>query len=185
MIEEDFRTLYLDPGDDTGWCLGRGTVLLAGGTEKMWPCWDDAWAALNDQEGPYFDPSYGLRDGVDPDLNTGPIGRIVIEDFRLYAWKAKALQFDPLRTPKIVGAYRAIARIHGIPFVAQPAAIKERAQAGGAEELYWTPLHENRHQNDAAQHFFFYTQTELRGVKLPALTTEQKNSFEKVEEDAE
>lgn len=178
MIEEDFRTLYLDPGDSTGWCLGRGDVLLAAGTETMWPCWDDAWAAINDNDGPFMDPEFCLRDGVDAALNEGPIGRIVLEDFRLYEWKAKQIAFDPLRTPKIIGAYRAIARIHGLRFVAQAAQIKERAVAGGAEELFYRPLHENRHQNDAIMHFFFYTQTELRGVKLPALTKEQKNSFE-------
>lgn len=180
MIEEAFRTLYLDPGDNTGWALGKGDRLLGAGTELMWPCWQDAWDALNEDIGIFAEGARGdwLRSGVSEEDNTGPIGRIVLEDFRLYEWKAADLAFDPLRTPKIIGAYRAIARIKGIQFVAQPAKIKERAVAGGAEEFYYTPLQENRHQNDAIQHFFFYTQTALRGIKLPKLMDEAKDSFE-------
>lgn len=180
QITEDFRTLYLDPGDNTGWCLGKGTLLLGAGTELMWPCWQDTWDALDSDTGIFSSACDGgfLRDGITDEDNTGPIGRIVIEDFRLYEWKKDALAFDPLRTPKIIGAYRAIAKIKDVPFVAQAAAIKDRAQAGGAEELYYRPLHENRHQNDAIQHFFFYTQTELRGIKLPGLSKEAKDSFE-------
>jgi hypothetical protein len=53
--------------------------------------------------------------------------------------------------------------------VLQPAAIKKQAQAAGAEELYWRPLRENRHQNDAVQHFVFYTQTELMGLPTTSL----------------
>lgn len=179
-ITEDFRTLYLDPGDNTGWCIGKGTLLLGAGTELMWPCWQDAWDALNEDVGIFGSGDDGdwLRDGITPEDNTGPIGRIVLEDFRLYEWKATALAFDPLRTPKIIGAYRAIARIKDVSFVAQPAKIKERAVLGGAEELYYHPLKENRHQNDAIQHFFYYTQTELRGVNLGDGSSEAKDSFE-------
>jgi hypothetical protein len=165
---EDFRTLYCDPGEDTGWALGKGLRLLAGGTEKMWTFADDVWAALQDNVGflAEGDTPY-LRDGVTAEDNSGPIGRIVMEDFRIYPWAARELAWDQVRTARLIGALTFMARVHDIPVVLQPAAIKKRAQAGGAEEMYYTPLHENRHANDAIQHFTFFTQTELLGNDTP------------------
>ena len=167
MVREDFRTLYCDPGEDFGWCLGKGMKLLAGGTEKMWPFADEIWMALNGpEEGSIIDSDEYLRRGIDPDENTGPIGRIVCEDFRIYPWKAKSLGWDRVRTARVIGAITFMCRLKGIPLVFQPAAIKRSAQAAGAEELYWHPLRENRHQNDAVQHFVFFTYTELLGNRV-------------------
>jgi hypothetical protein len=168
-VSEDFRTLYCDPGEDFGWCMGRGTKLLAAGTEKMWFMADEIWAALNDPYNPSLmlnDPAYA-RDGVDAEECLGPIERIVCEDFRIYPWKVQALKFDRVRTARVIGAITFMCRLKEIPLVLQPAAIKEAAQAAGAEEYYYRPLKENRHQNDAIQHFVFFTNTELLGVTLP------------------
>lgn len=130
---------------------------------------DDVWDALNDgmHSSPLLDESR-VRDGVDKtDFEDLQIGRIVCEDFRIYPWAAKQLAWDRVRTARVIGALTFMCRVKDIPFVLQPAAIKEAARAAGAEELYYRPLHENRHQNDAIQHFVFFTNTELLGVKLP------------------
>lgn len=168
-MPEDFRTLYVDPGEDTGWCVGREFKLLAAGTEKMWPFADDVWLAFQEPDvlnaGVLNNPGYN-RNEVAADENLGPIGRIVCEDFRIYPDKARALAWDPVRTARLIGALTFIARLHSIPIIFQPASIKKAAQAAGAEELYYRPLHENRHQNDAIQHFVFYTNTALRGIKI-------------------
>lgn len=162
---ENFRTLFCDPGEDFGWCQSRGTRLLSGGTDKMWPTADNVWAALNNphDEGEVLNTE-GLRAGVDPvELVEYPIGRIVCEDFKIYPWKARELAWDPVRTARVIGALTFMARVFDIPFILQPASIKGAAKAAGAEELYYRPLKENRHVNDSLQHFAFYTSTELVG----------------------
>ena len=170
-MTEDFLTLYCDPGEDFGWCLGNGTTLVAAGTHKMWTMVDHVWDALSSDGGPsdtVLLTDAFIRDGVSADLYEGlPIGRIVCEDFRIYPWKAKALAWDQVRTARAIGALTFMARVKELPFILQPAAIKKAAQAAGAEELYYRPLHENRHQNDAIQHFVWYTNVELLGMNLP------------------
>ena len=166
---EKFRTLYVDPGEDTGWCVGRGTKLLAAGTTKMWEFADDVWAALSGV-GSIINGDGYARKGVTAEENSGDIGRIVCEDFRIYPWAAKDLAWNSVRTARLIGALTFMARLHNIPFVLQPAAIKEAAVAAGAEELFTRPLHENRHQNDATMHFVYFTNTTLLGLKLPVKT---------------
>lgn len=166
---ETFRTLYLDPGEDAGWCVGRGLKLLAAGTHKMWSHADDIWALLNnpyDPTVPMNDPTFA-RKGVTPAEMLGPVGRIVCENWRLYPDKAEDLAWDECRTARLIGAVTFMARVFEIPFITQPASIKAAAQAAGAEELYYKPLRENRHQNDAIQHFVFYTNDVLLGMNLP------------------
>lgn len=177
---ETFRTLYCDPGEDFGWCIGRDTKLLLAGTEKMWTFADDAWDALNNPS----DPSNPLnsvelaRTGVTQEECLGPIGRVVCEDWRLYPEKLKHLAWDRCRTARVIGALTFMARQKQIPFVLQPAAIKKAAVAAGAEELFYRPLRENRHANDALMHFCFYTSTELMGLNMPvnAMTEEDSNA---------
>lgn len=166
---EQFRTLYCDPGEDFGWCLGKDLKLLAGGTEKMWTQVDDIWDLINNPDNPdnAMNMEVNRRDEVAAEDNTGPIGRVVCENFRLYPWKLHDLKWDEVRTARAIGAITFMCRLFDIPLVLQPAAIKEAARAAGAEELYWRPLHENRHQNDALQHYVFFTNTELMGLNLP------------------
>lgn len=168
---EEFRTLYVDPGEDTGWCVARGFKLLSAGTEKMWPFADEVWAELNRKRNighasAISDPSFARSGITVEDLQLGDIRRIVCEDFRIYPWKAKDLAWDRVRTARLIGALTFMARLKGIPFVLQPAAVKPYAVAAGAEEFYYKPLHENRHQNDAIQHYVFYINTEMRGNKV-------------------
>jgi hypothetical protein len=181
QVDEKFLTLYCDPGEDFGWCMGKGCALLAAGTEKMWTMADYIWQKINDPRGDeaqvaplvqnvLVNPlSVGgwCRTGVDPELMKLPIGRIVCEDFRIYPWEAESLAFDQVRTARVIGAITFMCRLHSIPLIFQGANIKAAAQAAGAEEFYYRPLKENRHQNDAIQHYVFYTNVELMGVALP------------------
>lgn len=185
MITEGFRTLFIDPGEDTGWCQGVGDQLIGAGTTKMNEFAHDVWAAVTYRPGPkpvgyqlpYLNDPRGpwVRDEAPNKSWLKPIGRIVCEDFRIYPWEAQkgTLNWDQVRTARLIGKLEFIAELHEIPFILQGANIKKRAVAGGAEELFYRPLHENRHQNDAIMHFVYFTQTELRGVKLleDSLTT--------------
>lgn len=159
-MKEDFLTLYCDPGEDFGWALACGTLLLSAGTEKMWPCATAIHDAIKNPSDPSYirDPAQA-RDGVDVGLLELPIGRIVCEDWRLYPNKLKHLKWDRCRTARVIGALTWFSIEFGIEMILQPASIKEAAQSAGAEEFYYRPLRENRHQNDAIQHFVFYTHT--------------------------
>lgn len=160
---EDFKTLAVDPGEDTGWSLSCGPILLAAGTEKMWTFADDVWTALCKHDGPLgslgpqSDP-YLTNEAAAEKHMQKPIGRIICEDFRIYPDKAKQLSWNPVRTARLIGALTFMARVHGVDFHLQPAAIKSRAEDGGAEEFFFRPLHENRHQNDAIRHFWYFAQ---------------------------
>jgi hypothetical protein len=182
---ETFRTLYCDPGEDFGWCIGKDMKLLSRGTTKMWLMADDVWDILENPDNPenaLNDPSF-LRAGVDPSENTGPIGRIVCEDWRLYPDKLKDLAWDRCRTARVIGALTMACRRFGIPFVLQPAAIKPAAVAAGAEELFDRPLRENRHQNDAMMHFTWYTNVEMLGVRLQTLNNVRDESSDSATRD--
>jgi hypothetical protein len=175
-VADNFRTLYCDPGEDFGWCVGVDFKLISRGITKMWETVHEVADDLEnlllspaDHRATIFnncDSGYAIDD-VDPDLFRLPVGRIVCEDFRIYPWKAKSLTFNPVRTARAIGALTYLAQRHGIPFVLQPAAIKKAAVAAGAEELFDSPRHENRHSNDAIMHFTYFTATELRGISIP------------------
>lgn len=166
----DFLTVYVDPGEDTGWCVGRGSLLLGAGTTKLWHFGDDVWAALSIQSGLMVQNGPGpasYSELLDPEAawvlegraeHVGlPIKQLVVEDWRLYPWKLKSLGWDQCRTARLIGSITQASRFFGIPLELQPASIKEQAVAAGAEELFFRPLHENRHQNDALMHFIWYT----------------------------
>lgn len=165
---EKFRTFYGDPGETFGWSIGKDTKLLGGGQEPMWQMADELWYAMRNPDEPnaLLNGSECLRIGVDPSENTGPIRRVVLEDFRIYPNKCRELAWNPVRTARIIGAITFMCRELGVELVLQPASIKDAAKRAGAEELYVRPLHENRHQNDSAQHFVFFTHTELNGARL-------------------
>jgi hypothetical protein len=136
----------------------------------MWKFFDAVWLAVGSPDDPdasILNNVAYAREGVTEAEMLGPIKRIVMEDWRLYPNKLKHLQWDQCRTARLIGGLTGIARIEDIEVVLQPAAIKDAAKAAGAEELYWRPLRINRHQNDAVQHFTFYTQTELLGLPSP------------------
>lgn len=165
-MTEDFLTLYCDPGEDFGWAIGCGTKLLAAGTLKMWTMADIVWDDLQNGDSELREDGW-WREGCDPsDYADMKIQRIVCEDFRLYPWALKQLSWDRVRTARVIGALTFMCRVASIPFILQPAAIKKAAQAAGAEELYYKPLHENRHQNDAIQHYVWYTNVELMGLEM-------------------
>lgn len=163
------RQLYVDPGEEAGWCVGSGDKLLGGGQTKLFQLAHDFYDALHEGKGPLAEGASGLlRSGVEPFENEGEFDLVVIETFALYPWKAKELAWDEFRTVQLIGALQFVAQLYDIPVHKQAAKIKERAKAGGVEELFIRPLVENRHQNDAIMHFWFYRQVEVHGNNLKA-----------------
>jgi hypothetical protein len=140
--------LTADPGETTGFSIWRGKDLKYAGQLALWEFIDavDAW----------------LSDGSPPEVfeltgfPTTKLGAIVCEDWSLYPWMLDKLAWDKCRTARGIGALELLARQHSIPMILQGADIKDAAQAAGAEELYVSPVYENRHANDAIQHGVFY-----------------------------
>lgn len=138
------RWISLDPGEDTGWAIWEDGKLVESGTHKLWDVIDALSSTLLSVE------------LSDPEVTFGPLDRLVMEDWALYPWKLKSLGWDKCRTARGIGAVELMARISNTELVLQPASIKKTAVAAGAEELFMTPLHENRHANDAIMHGIFF-----------------------------
>lgn len=171
MTDESFRTLYCDPGEDFGWAVAAGHTLLARGIHKMWEFADIIWDDFNGEVTPLSDPSsayaYDETNEMWGPATRTPIERVVCEDFRIYPWKAKDLAMDPVRTARVIGAITFMCRKKSIPLIFQGANIKKAAQRAGVSEFYDHPLYENRHSNDALQHYAYFVNTQLLGRKLP------------------
>lgn len=169
---EDFLTVYADVGETTGWALGKGLDLLASGQTPMWDFSDEFEGAVTSGtiRGTIFGNEVYWRENKHSAYYVDyKIGRLVAEDWRLYPDKLPSLAWDQCWTARLLGALFRTCRSWDIPMLHQPAAIKDRAVKGAAEELFVTPLYENRHQNDAVMHFTYYTQTELLGMHYSGL----------------
>lgn len=161
--------MYKDPGETTGWALACGTELLASGQIKMKDDQFETWSLLRGSPNEFMQPCWWRVGHAPKDYNRHPIGRLVMEDWRLYPDKLQGLAWDPCRTARHIGALTFMAQLHDIEVVMQPAAIKKRAEDGGAREFFNKPLYENRHANDAIMHFVFYSQTELMKMHYSGL----------------
>lgn len=144
--------LTVDPGEDTGWSVWSGTELIESGTEKMWVFGDAVWE---------YGIAYRLGENADSAdhevtqlLSLHRVEHIVLENWSLYPWKLRKgeLDWDECRTARLIGSLFQVCRVTGWTYEQQPAKIKERAVAAGAEAYFSHPLHENRHANDAIMH---------------------------------
>ena len=150
------RILACDPGESFGYAVGDDDVIAHAGTAEMWQfAHHFGWAAAGE---------YPSSLSVDQELfeRLEGVELVVIEEWRLYPWAAEALAWNECRTARVIGALEYICRERGIPYVMQPAKIKESAQAAGVENLYLSPRHENRHANDALQHFVYFNLSQDR-----------------------
>jgi hypothetical protein len=153
------KFLTVDPGEDTGWSVWNDTELQDAGTNKMWDFSDALWAAALTASlaGPGWvgqlpDELQEVAEALDG------IELIVTENWTLYPWEAMKgnLNWDECRTARLIGSIYAVCRLTGWEYVQQPAKIKQRAIAAGAEAHFFHPLRENRHQNDAIMHGVFF-----------------------------
>lgn len=139
----------IDPGETTGWSTWEteGLKKLDGGQVPLWEFVDALDMALDPAN-----PDIGFDNEVTAALRG--VEQIVCEDWAIYPREAEsgALNWDKCRTARGIGAIELIARRYVVPLKLQPAAIKETAKAMGAEDLFVSPLHENRHENDTAYH---------------------------------
>lgn len=161
------RWITVDPGEDCGLSVWEDDRLILGYTLKMEVVDLMLHFALLEQDANKIEEFLELYPECEDfwlQIYHYDIVRIVCEDWRLYPWvmytpdgrASHALDFDQCRTARLIGAITHVARLAGIPVHLQGADIKETAVAAGAEQLYYKPLHENRHQNDAIQHGVYW-----------------------------
>ncbi len=169
------RWITVDPGESCGLSVWEDNALIHGATLEMGTVDLMLHYVMVDTGGlDDFLAHYPECDDFVEQLRDRRLARIVMEDWRLYPWvmytpdgrASHALDFDQCRTARLIGAITHVARIAGIPVHLQGADIKETAVAGGAEQLFYKPLHENRHQNDAIMHGTVYCLVEM---SLPPL----------------
>lgn len=142
------RWLSVDPGETVGWALWEDGQLLDQGQTPDWTFVDDVADSLKVSAG---EDAHRPQPFGSPKL-------IVVEEFSLYPWKLRdgSMDFDTVETARVIGGIFMLTRLAEIRFELQGADIKESAVAGGAEELFLRPLHENRHANDATMHGVHY-----------------------------
>lgn len=148
---DDGLWLSVDPGESAGWALWRGDALIDAGTTAMWDFAQSVFVAV-------FRPEEADLIGDELAKKFTGIQRIVAEDWRIYPWEAKkgTLNWDQCRTARLIGALTLCAQQGALEWVLQPAKIKERAEAAGAQDFFISPLHENRHANDAIRHGVYW-----------------------------
>lgn len=148
------KILACDPGESFGYCVGEDDQLQHASTADMGTFVHALAVALH--VGSPTAPN--LPQDLDLVESLRGVQHVVIEDWQLYPWVMRegGLDYDKCRTARAIGAVQIICQLAGVPTTLQPAKIKETAQAAGVEQLYLRPLHENRHANDAMQHFLFF-----------------------------
>jgi hypothetical protein len=150
------KFLTVDPGEDTGWSVWDGRKLVDAGTTKMWDFSDTLWAVGMEPLVPslIFDLPDDLQEIAQ---SIRGIEILVTENWTIYPWVAHngGLDWDECRTARLIGSMYSLCRLTGWHYEQQPAKIKERAVAAGAETYFSHPLKENRHANDAIMHGVF------------------------------
>lgn len=161
------RWVTVDPGEDCGLSIWEDNRLIYGCTLKMGVVGPLFHALLVGVDGEVeeFLRDYPEAEDFMQQVVGYDIERVVCEDWKLYPWvmytdtgrATHALDFDQCRTARLIGKIELCCLLSETSLYLQGADIKETAVAAGAENLYYKPLHENRHQNDAIQHGVFYT----------------------------
>lgn len=149
------RFLTVDPGEDTGWSVWDDRELVESGTTKMWEFSDALWASA---VGVAFGHNAVVPSPEQELINLlEGVELLVTENWSLYPWELRkgTMDWDECRTARLIGSIYACCRLTGWAYEQQPALIKERALAAGAEALFSHPLRENRHANDAIMHGTF------------------------------
>lgn len=146
------KVLTIDPGESTGFSVWEDGELEYAGTHEL----DEFVLAVAWHFGawPESAPPYtGDQEILD---RLKGVGTLVCEDWALYPWELPNLGWDKCRTARGIGGLQLVCQAADVPFILQPAKIKETAVAAGAEEQFLRPLHENRHANDAIMHGVYY-----------------------------
>jgi hypothetical protein len=158
------RIISIDPGESAGFAVWDGLDATEPTYASTLPGWELVMALA---------ATSGLAEGmltvaelrhvsvpqVDPEVQEALEGwdELVAEDWLIYPSKAQELAGDKCRTARIIGALEFLARFTQRPIkLLRAVDHKGPALAAAADELFQTPLHENRHANDAIMLGWFH-----------------------------
>lgn len=131
------EVLALDPGETTGWALFEyGLLVDAGQTNKH----KEVVTAVTELQMLFrmTNPSF-----------------VVIEDYRVYAHKAKSHSWEALHTPKLIGAIQALCAVRGTADILQMASSKQFVT--NDKLRMWKMYYKGKpHANDAIRHGCYY-----------------------------
>lgn len=146
--------LALDPGETTGWAYFEITDLK----------------------------ECGQLDTKDQDNMVGAIQELlartkpaicVIEDYRVYGWKAKDHSWAELHTPKLIGVIRALCYLQKIPTVLQMAYQAKNFVTDDKLKAWGMYSKGQRHARDAIRHgcsyMLFAKPEKLKAINLNAI----------------
>ncbi len=92
--------LSIDPGKTTGYALFKNTALYKSGQ-------------LDTPDIP------SAAEHLSSFLDVYTFNQMVVEDYRIYSWKAKDHTWSDLLTPRVIGCVETICALHNIPLVKQ------------------------------------------------------------------
>lgn len=91
-------------------------------------------------------------------LNTAKPSLVIIESFRLYAWKSKHKQWSGFPEVEVIGAIKFACDLRSIPWIEQQPSTKQLFDDGKLKKLgLWKNL--SPHGRDAARHALFHITT--------------------------
>jgi len=141
----------IDPGETTGLCCFRGHTL------------DDVrQITTKNVANGAWDIRQWLHDRQ-PDM-------VVMEDYRVYSWKAKDHAWQALHTPKLIGALEYICMIDEFPLHLQMA---QQAKGFCTDQKLkiWEVYNTGRHARDAIRHAIYYLLFEVAKVQVVQQST--------------
>lgn len=127
----------IDPGQTTGACTFRGDELI---DAQQIPSGLMPTAAVAVWD-------YVLK--ASPDI-------IVVEDYRIYSWKAKDHTWNELHTPKLIGALEYASHVHKIPMAKQTAQTGKGFCTDDRLKEWGFYLPGKKHAMDAVRHTCHY-----------------------------
>ncbi len=130
--------LALDPGKTTGYCVFIGYTLHQSGQIDTSTITEGSKAIL------------GLITGHKPNL-------VVVEDYRVYSWKAKQHSFSDLHTSRLIGSVETLCALNNLPEpVKQMAGTVKQFCSNERLEEWGFYVKGQPHARDAIRHACYY-----------------------------
>lgn len=132
------RLLCFDPGETTGYSVFHELKLLT--------------------HGQVHDKDVGAHaHALESLITTWTPEYLVIEDYKVYGWKADAHSWEALHTPRLIGALDYIASMRKIPVVKQMAITAKGFCTDDKLKTWHMWIKGQRHSRDSIRHGIYFT----------------------------
>ena len=131
------RILALDPGETTGYAVFDGIVFIKLGQVNTGHV-DTSVIPLRK-----------LFEEVNPDI-------VVVEEYRVYAWRAKQHSWSSLHTPRLIGCIETLCEIHRKPIAMQGAGIVKQFVTNDKLKDWGFYVKGQAHARDATRHACYF-----------------------------